>query len=1150
MAFLVKRTFSGPSHEVRAIQLPELIERYTTPNQHGLRKCYYGRKIPSHDPDLHKRPEDWYDSAHHVVPQEDESDNQDQQDATNSGARQQDPTMSPLSGKPDYGPYINESAFRIAEWFWAQGDIKTEKDLGHLFSIILSDSFSLDQLREVAFKKANKHLGSNKQDLNKQDGDWIEDDGWREAPITLKVPFHKTTRAKGTIDFDVGMLNYRSIIEVVKEKLSNVEDMRLFHYEPYKLFWKPSPDHPETRVYSDILHSDAFIEAHHEIQQPSKNLGCQLPRVVVGLMFWSDAATLSTFGTSKVWPVYMAFANKSKYQRGKPTENLFEQVAFLESWSILLDSDLQDAIENGIVITCLDGKQRRFYIHIFTYSADYPEKMLIAGIRRGDHCCPRCLISKKEFHNMGSCRDKQMRAELPRIYDGKVHNAVADARRRIFKERVAPYGSAVGKMLEDMCCLTPAQNAFGNKLVTTGFDIYSTLVVDLMHEFELGVWKSLFVHLNQILEAKSTSSNLVHELNRRYAAHDWENVLQLLFLCCKWHALAKLRLHTNETLQLLESTTTALGNQFHLFLNETCSRFDTFELPQEAEARPRQRKSGPKRQMNGTQARPLKPPSSAITLEEIDLLGVRIIRPHLNQPGLICASSSLHQSPMDVDNQLSPTIGQPFNIMDANANRTGAASNSNVTCEVSGLQLQPEPTILDTSTLVKGPDLSVVEDKDVNWEDVEVKQSGMQRQAKKFNLSTYKFHSLGDYVRSIRRFGTTDVTTTEQLARSERRKARLVRLHQKLTNAQKKELEVQRKASRNPEPGYFIGTSENDFRPLSDFAVNGKNKADILCQHFIFDMKVHLHSRIPMSLVEYLDQNYLDYDLPTDFALPEDWSSVKLAGDQLYTHKTMRIKYQTYDMRVDEDLLHLNTDNCNIMVLNPKYKHGARPAQHPFHYGRVVGIFHTTIETGTFLKGLPPPGENKPDQPLTTRISEKKKKSCGPTPFQIPFCWVRWYKHCALQSEFHLDRVKYEPLSSEQSMGFIDPGTVLRACHIIPRISLGMANLTGSGLSELAQNEQDWNSYYVNRYGFFALDRSLFDSRYEWGLAPGHSYTRRTGSCSPCETVGPSNPEVVVLVDNHILEDGDSDDDMDSDSSSQCSYMQVDEDEMVLYGFG
>jgi hypothetical protein len=39
------------------------------------------------------------------------------------------------------------------------------------------------------------------------------------------------------------------------------------------------------------------------------------------------------------------------------------------------------------------------------------------------------------------------------------------------------------------------------------------LLVDLMHEFELGVWKALFIHLIRILAAADKS--LVHELDRR-----------------------------------------------------------------------------------------------------------------------------------------------------------------------------------------------------------------------------------------------------------------------------------------------------------------------------------------------------------------------------------------------------------------------------------------------------------------------------------------------------------------------------------------------------------------------------------------------------------------------------------------------------------
>jgi len=41
------------------------------------------------------------------------------------------------------------------------------------------------------------------------------------------------------------------------------------------------------------------------------------------------------------------------------------------------------------------------------------------------------------------------------------------------------------------------------------------LVVDLLHEFELGVWKALFTHLIRILHAAEPHGGLVAELDRR-----------------------------------------------------------------------------------------------------------------------------------------------------------------------------------------------------------------------------------------------------------------------------------------------------------------------------------------------------------------------------------------------------------------------------------------------------------------------------------------------------------------------------------------------------------------------------------------------------------------------------------------------------------
>ena len=59
------------------------------------------------------------------------------------------------------------------------------------------------------------------------------------------------------------------------------------------------------------------------------------------------------------------------------------------------------------------------------------------------------------------------------------------------------------------------QNAFAETLGPLGLDNFSMLVVDLMHKFELGVWKAIFTHLIRILYAAAPGGRLVAELDRR-----------------------------------------------------------------------------------------------------------------------------------------------------------------------------------------------------------------------------------------------------------------------------------------------------------------------------------------------------------------------------------------------------------------------------------------------------------------------------------------------------------------------------------------------------------------------------------------------------------------------------------------------------------
>ena len=57
------------------------------------------------------------------------------------------------------------------------------------------------------------------------------------------------------------------------------------------------------------------------------------------------------------------------------------------------------------------------------------------------------------------------------------------------------------------------QNAFSERLRALGFDFHDMIVPDLLHEFELGVFKATFTHLIRILYAAGREK--VVELNKR-----------------------------------------------------------------------------------------------------------------------------------------------------------------------------------------------------------------------------------------------------------------------------------------------------------------------------------------------------------------------------------------------------------------------------------------------------------------------------------------------------------------------------------------------------------------------------------------------------------------------------------------------------------
>ena len=286
----------GPSSGLAA-RLCRIFE--TSRNSFSLFRRYFSRRLPSHDPDS-------------------EVDIPNLSDIVCTDAEH------PASS---FGPYPNKSSFHLGEWYWNHGVQKSQASFKELVSIVGDVDFQPSDIRGTKWDNINKKLAEGDCDE-----EWADETaGWVTSPVKISVPFHRFTSNPGPRDFIITNFHHRPLVSVIREKLSNENDFPYFHYEPYELLWKPHEEQNPVRIHGELYTSPAFIDAHNSLQQSVGEPGCELPRVVVALMFWSDGTHLTNFGNAKLWPLYMFYGNESKYRRGKPSCKLCEHVAYFET---------------------------------------------------------------------------------------------------------------------------------------------------------------------------------------------------------------------------------------------------------------------------------------------------------------------------------------------------------------------------------------------------------------------------------------------------------------------------------------------------------------------------------------------------------------------------------------------------------------------------------------------------------------------------------------------------------------------------------------------------------------------------------------------------------------------------------------------------
>ncbi|TEB25371.1 hypothetical protein FA13DRAFT_1756603 [Coprinellus micaceus] len=1066
-----------PRHVEPPPQEQQIIEPAswkTTPANHfGLYRRYWTVEENPYDPEFFR------------------SEDLDNSSSTDSS---DDPDPSPKLNP--FRPFPNWSSLCLGEWRWSEGDGKSRESFQQLIDIITNESFRPEDVCKTNWDKIHQTLGSSQFD-EPNNYPWVDDGlSWQTVPIVIDVPLNSTSIQPGPVSFTVGELRYRPLVPLITS----------FYIVPSELRWQPRGESGDVRVYGDMHHSPAGLEAYRDIQQSAtKPEGCTLPRYVVALMFASDETTLTSFGDASVWPTYLCFGNESKDLRAKTSLKLFEEIAYLQQvpagqfpglhlhrevfhqqWRAILDDDFVEAYQYGIKVECFDSVERRFFPRIMTYIADYPENI----------------------SQLGSPSDRTIRLQGQRRDDSKTREKVKLARKYIYQKDYAINARVVETVLKPTS-LVPSQNAFSDRLSSLGLDIYSLPAVDPLHEVEIGVWKSLFIQLLRLLDA--TPGAPVNHLNSRFrqvptfgrdtirrfctnvsemkqfAAREYEDILQcaipvfeglfpeehndrvlnLLFTFAHWHSLLKLRLHTDHTLDILDDLTTTLGEDAREFMSETCGAFETRELEKEYNARLRR------------QAR-----DAARRAKEEE--------------------RAQREGDAECD-------GGKSNVGKGKGGRRKGKKNKNTEGKGEEEQRGKQQSPARGGQEVKEP-----------------------RKLRTWSLNTPKFHSLGDAVSYIRQYGTTDSYSTQlvryskarykrtnkknvdcQLSLLQTRSARLQRLRKQQASPSEEDGVQESRRTWNLDKSYVVAKSQD--RPLGLFDFLRLNSGDPAVKDFLPKLKDHLFPRIIGALLDEAQRQPQEHasSLPILKGLAKDYSEDDLRNiffhaDHIYQHKVLQINYTAYDCRRSRDILNPSTSRRDVMCLRRPSGDAAKgqPTVDRYIYGRILGIFHVNV----IYAG---PG----------RLDYSKRR--------FDFVWVRWFKsQSAMQpwSSKRLDRVALKPLTDGAACGFVDPADIIRAAHIIPRFSLGTVVDELEGILYFipwAREQHTEHRHIARRF----VDRDMA-MRFHWGLGIGHRQPcadRPPGPVSSGQEVPMDVDKPTIPSDEELMEESDDGESTDSE---------------------
>ncbi|PPR06562.1 hypothetical protein CVT24_001550 [Panaeolus cyanescens] len=481
-----------------------------------------------------------------------------------------------------------------------------------------ADSLLKDVIQNPLFKKEDmldfrmdKGLQQLDRVLKSSTGLPLQDSWMNNATVEISVPCDgvKHHSESDAPKFAVHDIQYRKLIDVIKSALSEPA-AEFFHISGFESYQMPSaPGESPTRYYDEIYSSPAFLEEQERVTRQARAEGCTMEVVVIAMLSGSDLTRLADFGAQYLWPIYLYFGNLSKYIRTKPITMSAHHIAYIPKlpddvqewykatfgvyatretlthlrrelfhsiWSLLLDDEFCAAYRHGFDVVFWDTKIRRVYPRVFTHSMDYLEKILFTCIKNLAEClCPECLVKKSDVHLLGTLRDMKNRELTARVDDESTQTSIAKAREAIYEQGKSFTSTSVTKHLVSKS-LHPTRVLINQRYRST-----PTFGRDTIRRFRKNASSMTKYGARDFEDLLQCA---IPAFNGLIVGPDGTFIRQFLFELATWHALAKLRRHTNQTIVELEASTFRLGQGLRRFRKVTLG-YNTRDLPQEENAR-------------------------------------------------------------------------------------------------------------------------------------------------------------------------------------------------------------------------------------------------------------------------------------------------------------------------------------------------------------------------------------------------------------------------------------------------------------------------------------------------------------------------------------------------------------------------------------